>query len=202
MVQSLGVAPFDSRHRTLSQSGFDAHHGFGLGRCGFRPVAEQGKHFPYVSNVLLAQFDRLGIVLGVIVAVGQTESALVGVGDNLIGIAEILNRIKAEKHVVIHRGRGQVSDFRLGAQLGNLFQRRLQRLGSLGLDRLLVRAGGIVVANLLLDRVALGVGRGRSFQNPAQTHQIFVLHFGIGVPRRLVGGNGVSLDPPAAGISK
>ena len=122
MVQSFRIAAFDPRHRTLGQRGFDAHHGLRLGCGGLGLVAEKLKHFLDVRQVLLAQFDRLRVVLGVIVAVGEAESALIGVGDHLIGIAEVLDGFKAEQNIVINHGRGDVGDFRFGANFRNSFQ--------------------------------------------------------------------------------
>src|SRR5580698_7634545 len=67
-------------------------------------------------------------------------------------------------------------------------------------DRFFVRARGIVVADFLRYGVAASV-RGRcSIENCAQPHAVLVLHFRIGIPRRLVGRNRIVLDPSPAGI--
>ena len=100
VVESFGVAPFDPRHGTLGQRGFDAHHGLRFGGSGLGLVAEELEHFLHVRQVGFAQFDRLGVVLSVVVAVGQAESALIGVGDDLIGVVGVLDGFKTEQDIV------------------------------------------------------------------------------------------------------
>ena len=165
-------------------------------------VAEEFEHLLHVCDVGVAQFDRLGVGLEVIVAVGQAESALIGVGDLLVGVVRVLNGFEAEQHVVGDHIGGDVGDLGLGIDIGDLLQPRFERLRSAGFDGLLVGAGSVVVANFLIDRTAVRIRHGRSLQNSAQARQVLILHFGIRVPGRLVGRNGIVLDPAAAGIGE
>ena len=158
VVQRFRIAAFYAGHGPLGQGGFDAHDRLRLGGGRVRLVAKQLKHFLHMCDVLLAQFDGLCVVLRIVVAVGKPESALIGVGNHLVRIAEVLNRIKTEEHIVVGHGRGHVGDFRLGADFCNSLQPWLERFGSLGVDGFLVGTGSIVIADFLVDCTALRIG--------------------------------------------
>ena len=57
---------------------------------GSRAVADQLENFLHVLNVVFARFFRLGVVLGVVVAIGHAQAALIDVGDYVLGVVRIL----------------------------------------------------------------------------------------------------------------
>ena len=57
MVEVLGIAAFNPRHRPFGQRGFDAHHGLRLGGRGIRLIAQQLEHFLYVQHIGFTQLD-------------------------------------------------------------------------------------------------------------------------------------------------
>src|SRR4029077_15536547 len=67
-------------------------------------------------------------------------------------------------------------------------------------DGLLVYAGGVIVADLLVDGATGGAGLGGGFQDIAQDELVVALQLGIDAPARLIGGNAVLLHPAAAGV--
>ena len=200
MIQILRFAPIYQCHRALSQSGFDAHHGLRFRRRYVRLIAQQFKHLLHMRYIGLAQIYRLRVVFHVVIAIGQAQPSLVRFRNLLRSISEVLGGAETEEDVVIHHGRGYIGDLRLRINLRNALQIRLQRRQTLGINCLLVGAGRIVIADLLRGRVALGVRRGSSLQNPAQPAQVLVLHLRVDVPRRLVGRNRIVFYPSAAGI--
>ena len=60
----------------------------------------QLEHLLHVLQVALADFLRLGIVLGVVVAIGQAEAALRHANDHGVGVVGILLGAAAEDHGV------------------------------------------------------------------------------------------------------
>src|SRR5581483_6113954 len=153
-------------------------------------------------QIPLAQLLRRGIVFGVVVAVGKAKSALVGIGDYLAGISKVLDGLEAEEYIVSRHGRCHFGEFLPGTDFGDALEHGLERSRAFRLDCLLVRAGSVIVPELLRDRIALWVSSGRRLQNVAESRRILVLHFRIRVPRGLVGRDGIVLDPPSAGIGE
>ena len=47
-------------------------------------------------QVALARLFRLGIILGVVVAIGKSQASLIDAGDLLLGVIRILNRGRSE----------------------------------------------------------------------------------------------------------
>jgi len=153
---------------------------------------------------LVGLADRLGarVILEVIVAVGQAQPALVRLRDLAGRILEILVGLEAEEGA--HSHALQVGHFarqlRLALQRGDARQLQPDGLGSLGLHPLLVHAGGVEVAHLLVDGVALGVVRRGLLQDLVQHRAVVFRQQAEGAPHHLVGGDGIVLDPLAAGV--
>ena len=76
----------------------------------------------------------------------------------------------------------------------------LERIKALGVHRLFVHAGTVVVANLLLNRTAAGIFHGRLLQYLSQSRFVPFVNFDEAHPLRLVGGNFCRLQPVAAGV--
>ena len=169
VVNLLRIAPAGLVQRALGQAGFNVHHRLGFGRGFLRSVPQQLEHLLYVRNVLLAEFHGLGIVLEVVVAIGQTQPALIHFADDLAGILEVRTRAEAEHDVRTFPV--QASSF-LG-QIGLRFHPRdalevaVEWLRPGLLHRRLVHAGGVVVADLLLVAAAPGLVLRRLFQDRA-----------------------------------
>jgi hypothetical protein len=130
-------------------------------------IAEQGEHVGDMVAVLRAQKGRLGVGTQIIVAVGQAEPALAGVGDVGCRILEVLLRLQLEQDVetanmpVAHERR----DFVRRVQRGNGCQIVAQRRQASALDRCLVHRSGVKIADLP-DRGGHVAGvRRRVFQN-------------------------------------
>ena len=127
------------------------------------------EHAADVLDVALRKVNGIGVVLQVVVAVGQAEPALVQIGDQLGGILKVLIGAEAEEHVhalAVQLGE-QMGKALLILEPGNLVELALERGGAELLNAGLVHAGAVVVANLLVHRGAPGIGGG-FFQNAAQ----------------------------------
>ena len=81
----------------------------------------------------------------------------------------------------------------------DLDQCRPDGLGAPLFDLGLIHAGGIVVANLLGDRVPV-LRDGSLLENSAQILQIVFVELAVNAPRGLVRGDGIVLLPAPAGI--
>src|SRR5713101_299856 len=206
VIQLLRVATLDSGHLALSQFSFDAHDGGSFGGSLLRLVTEEFEDFLNVGHVCLAQLLRLGIFFHVVVAVGEAESALIGFGDLLRGILEVLSGSEGEQRTAAKdRGRelagGEVlRDGLLRLELRDTFQFGSERRGSELVNGSFIHAGRVIVADLLRYRVLGSVGPCSFFEDGAQLREIFVLQLTVGAPVRLVGWDRVVLHPAAAGV--
>jgi hypothetical protein len=122
---------------------------------------------PEVLEVMLPYFHGFRIVLQVIVPVGEPEAALVGLRDHLAGVLEVLSGAELEQrgHAVPMHPHDLGSEFRLVLQIANPLKLRLYGGQSLAIDGLLIHTGGIVITDLLGNRVAAGGRPRRVFQN-------------------------------------
>src|SRR6266536_6702254 len=186
----------------LGQAGLDVHDDLGFGSSFGGGIAQQLQHLLHVLDVLRAKFSRLGIVLKIIVAVGQAETALVEFGDHLAGVLEIGAGPEPEQYLspLAVQADDFVWQFILRLQGGNAFEVWIERLGSGLLDGAFVHAGGVVVADFLLIGAAPGAIGGGLLQNFA--HNVFApfLKFIEAAPPRTVIRIGVMRLPLAAGI--
>ncbi len=62
-----------------------------------RAVSQQSEYFLQVSGILLAKVHRFRIVLQVVIAIRQTQAALVQLGDHFGSILEILTGSHAKQ---------------------------------------------------------------------------------------------------------
>ena len=69
---------------------------FPAAAAGLSPI--NSKTLLHVLNIVLARFFRLGVVFGVVVAVGHAQAALIHVGDHLLGVVRILRRASRKQH--------------------------------------------------------------------------------------------------------
>src|SRR5437763_9837051 len=104
-----------------------------------------------MRDVLLALLFHVGILLGVIVAIGHAEPALSRLRDVARAVLRILTGAKPEK--CADADCVQMRDYL--QQISAVFDRVdalelfFERFRSLGLDRFLVHAAGVVIAYLL-----------------------------------------------------
>ncbi len=79
-------------------------------------------------------------------------------------------------------------------------QLRLQHCRPRRINGSFIHAGGVIVADLLFDRILLRRGCRRFFQNFAQQHSVVIRELGREAPARLVGWNGILLEPASARV--
>ena len=152
MVDLLGIAAIRQLHRAFRQVGLDVHDRLGIGRGFCRGLARELEHALYVLHVIGAELHGLGIRVGVVIAIGHPQSALVSLCDHLRRVLEVLARVEAENRV--HAVVVQISE-QFGQLLGILqfvdtIELGLEDRDAFLVDGGLVHAGGIVVTNLLL----------------------------------------------------
>jgi hypothetical protein len=202
VVSLLGIAALGAVHGGFGQSCFDAQHALGGLRRLLGRLARQRKHLRHVVGVVLADIGHVRVVFDVVIAVRQGEAALVDVGDHVVGIVQVGVGIEVEQRarsVHVHL-RDLVDQRAFVFDCGHAIQFRLERSHSLLVDRLLVHAGAVEVANLLIDAVTAGTASGSFLQNAALDTEIAFVEFGKALPRRPVGGNFRVLHPVAASV--
>ena len=159
VIAILGIAAFGAIHRSLREGGLDAQHGLGgIGRL-FRRLAGQGEDLRDVFDKMLAHLLHLGVVIfDVVVAVGQRQSALIDVSDDLIGVVQVGSGIKIKEWVgPVEMDVGNFLDqCRFVLHRSNTIELRFHGGNPLGVDRLFVHAGAVEVANLLVNGIAAG----------------------------------------------
>src|SRR5713226_2541332 len=156
-----------------------------------------------MGHVPGANFLRLVVVLRVVVAVGQAETARAGEGDNLGGVRVVLIRIEAEEEAA-RAGREMQS----GEHRGKMALRvhpeypveiKLQWPPARFLGRGFVHAGGEIVPDFLLRKASAGSDLRQAVENSPEETLIIVGELAVHAPARLVGRNGVVPDPSPAG---
>ena len=154
-----------------------------------------------MQQIAGANLLRLGIVLGIVIAVRKAQPALPHTHNHGIGVIGILLGAAVEEQGIA--GKMQTSYQR--RKIVNAFdrlhlvERRLHGFGAKLLHRRFVHTCGVVIADLLGDGVR-GLGGGCLFENSPQIVEIILVQLGINVPTDLVGGNGILLLPAAAGV--
>ena len=172
----------------------------GVGLLG--GLAAEGEQLRDVVSVLPAQLHALGVGLQVVVAIWQAESAGADLNNHRGGIHGVLIRPRAKEEIagsiVMQRGDGSEQ---LWPRLECIDPRKLwlDWLVTVGIDGGLVHAGLKVVADLLLDRCAVG-SLGVLLQDAPEKLLILIRKLRVDVPCGLVGGNRVQLLPSTAGV--
>ena len=151
---------------------------------------------------MLAHLRVLGIILDVVVAVGQGETTLIHVGNHHVRIVEIRRRIKPEQAVRADHVRvcNDVNERRLVGCGRHPIQLRLERIQSLRIRRLLIHARPEIVADLLLDRAPRRSARSCLLENASEGDEIPFIQFREADPLCLIRGNFRLLQPVPAGI--
>ena len=134
-------------------------------RCAARPARRRGpvaalsrqassQHAGHVLEVRLALLLRLGVVLQVVVAVGQAQAALAQAGDGLLWSRACRGRSRSGRARAARRASCSPSS-RNRSCFDEIASTRarigIERLRALCLDAGLVHAGRVVVADLGLD---------------------------------------------------
>ena len=96
MVIGFRGAPLDSRRGIFSQLGLDLHHG----RCFLRRligrIAHQLESARHMLHIFIASCLQLCIVARVVIAIGQTQTALHQLRDNRGRVFEVLAGAETE----------------------------------------------------------------------------------------------------------
>ncbi len=168
-----------------------------------RFLSRELEHLRHVCHVLVAQLHGLLVLLEVVVALGQAQAGLDGGRDDHGGVLAVFLGAEVEEHVRAHRL--QAAD--LGAQARHVLDRvdpgELGRNGSeaVGLDRRLVHAGAVEVAELaLLGSGGRGFVGGQPLEDRVQVLQVALPQLVEGSPARAVRGDRVLLQPAAVGV--
>ena len=202
MVDLQRVAVVGLGHRCLRQRLLDAQDGLGVGPGGLRLRAEEAQRALHVRLVLGADVHHARVVLQVVVTVGEAEAPLLHAGDDLRGVLQVLLRAELEERRRAHavevrdcaRQAGEVGD---GVDPGH---GRRERLDVRLLDRLLIHAGCIEIAEVLREGL-VGRGLGHVALQDLLERRLVLLADGVeAAPPRLVVGDGVGLDPAAARV--
>ena len=176
-------------------------------------VSEQLEHPHQVVAIAIARLARLGVVLEVVVAVRQTEPALVDDGDDRGGVLRVLLGAETEQQTGPGVLPSQPQVDALGMQAGDLrdqgllrldggdpLQLGLQRVETPRLDSRLVHAGGVKVTDHPLHPATPGVRRRRFLENLPQDREVALLQLAAAPPGPPVGRDRVALHPRAAGV--
>ena len=201
MIGLLRIAPRHSVQRAEGQLGLECQNRPGM-RGGIGLVfAGQNQHMGDMGPIVAAQFQARRVGLEIIVAVRQTHAALIGDGDHGFCVLGVLSGAEAEQG--LDTGAVEGADHRpkpcFVADRVDLLQQRLQRPKTALLDACLIHTGGVEIADLLRIRGRLGC---RFFQNRAQFFLVPQRQHMIQTPAGFVGGDGVGVDPAAAGIAE
>ena len=161
-------------------------------------VAGQLEHLRHVLHVGVAQLLRILVVFEVVVTVGHPEASHADAGDHRRGVLEVRSGAEAEERAdalgVRGEQRRQVGGTR---QCANAIEVLLERRETLGVDRFLVHAARVVVANPA--RVGVGrVGLRGRLEDVAQHGVVTLLQLVKPPVARLIARQRVRLDPAAA----
>ena len=159
VIELVGIAALDASERRFGQGGLDAEDGGGVLLRLSGGHAGEGEDLGDVGEVFLAGLFALGVGFDVVVAVGQAEAASGDFGDDLVGVAGILGGSGVEEE-----GAASVAVERTEVGNESFAARKLVDGGEFRgegscaalVDGFGVHAGGEVVADLLLDGVAVG----------------------------------------------
>jgi len=201
MIDGLGIAALGVGHGGFGEFGFEGEDvgGVALGVSG--GLAGEGEHFGDVDYVFRADLLILVAGAGVVVALGEAQTALIDDGDLLAGVFEVLLFAEAKEDVDVVAleltgERGEVV-FRNGV---NLIEEGLEGSEALLVDEGGVHAGGVVVADFLLVGRAGGVGSGVPGEDAVELLGVDVVEGVELVDGGLVGGDGIGGGEVAAGV--
>ncbi len=119
-----------------------------------------------MRDILFARLHRFGILAEIIIPLGESQTALIGLADHHVGILEILAGAEIEKDIHSHllqasylgRKIHRTRDVRDAIEFG------LEGRQTFGLDGFLVHARRIVIADFL----RIGIAAGWLLSPPAQ----------------------------------
>ncbi len=202
VIQLLRIAATGRVERPLGQAGFNLHDDLRLGRGFGFIVAQQHKHFRDVLDVFLAQVNRLGVVLEIVVAIGQAQAALIHFGNHLARVLEVGVGVEAEQYI----GALAMQPHDLARQPFLRLDGRdaleivLQRLRTGLLDGPFIHAAGVVIADLLFVEAAARTVDRRLLENVAHNILAALRKFVEAPPGGTVGGNRILRHPLAARV--
>ena len=159
-----------------------------------------------MRDVLLALLFHVGILLGVVIAIGHTEAALHGLRNVTRAVLCILTGAKIEKRV--YPDAVQMPD--LGEHVLPIFHRLdsaeffLERLSPHRLDRLFVHSAGVIIADFLCFRreLRIDVYLRCLAGNRVQRVVVALDQLIEGAPPGILWWNLGSLDPCAGGVAE
>ena len=169
VVGVVRIAERDVVERVLRQPRLEREDGVG-GVFRRRPSGELQRALD-VGAILLSRLDEARLGLHVVVAIGQPEAAGKDLRDGARRLVLIGERRESERHR--HAEIVQTADHLLhvGCVLHrvDLGEQRGQRLHTRRIDRGLIHARRVVIADLLLDAAPRPVALGQLFEDVAET---------------------------------
>nr|WP_255505581.1 hypothetical protein [Alkalisalibacterium limincola] len=150
LVAVVGVAQFHQAQRAGRQAHLDADHAAGLLGQLVGRHAGQRQHALHMAAIASQQGAGLGVLAQVVVAIGQAQPTLGGVGDGLpeIGQVDVGTEVECHRHACRMQRRDRVGHVARASHAVDLRQQRGQRAGALRLDSGLVQAARQKVASI------------------------------------------------------
>src|SRR5581483_8854044 len=160
-------------------------------------LPEQLEHIGHMLDVLFANLLVFRARARVVIALRQAEAALIGFGDFLVSILEILIGAVAEESIDILQVKigNDWSKLSFALDVCNAIEFRLQRSQALFLDRRFIHARRVKVADLLIDCTALGIVYRSFLKNVAQDETIALGELGVASIGALVRRDRILLQP-------
>ena len=201
VIEILRIPARRAVHRRGRQLGLEREHGIGVGLRCLGGIAEELEHLGRILDELLPPLDGLRIGLQVVVAIGQAQPALVDLGDHPTRVVRVGSRTEGEERR--NAARVQLGDHveqaRLVLHRIHPLQIRRDRRRAPRLDRRLVHAGRIVVADLLLERAVRHTRLPGVLEDRGEPLLVVLAHLVVAPEPRLVGRQRVARAPAAAG---
>ena len=199
MIRRLRIALLNFGQGVLGKSGLDRHDRLCVG-IGLRlRLADKREHFAHVCDVRGPERDALVVGVRIVIAVRQSEAALIelsDVGGTVLGVgtrAESEERIDA---VDLQRGNHRCHALRID-DAADLGEQRVERGRSGLLDRRGVHAARVVVADLLFVGSRGGVALRSRLKNLVRHLTIFIDQNVRRTELRIRRRNRMILDPSA-----
>lgn len=159
MLQLVRIAALGSGLGGGRQRHFHAHDGIGMRPRRLGSVAEQTEHLLHVLHVAIADLFRFRVVFRVVVTIRQAEAALVDIRNLLLGVVRVLCRAGPEHQfgagVFQLQARDNLRQIACGLDGGDQVQLWLDRRNPPPVHRRFIHARPVVVADLLVHRVAI-----------------------------------------------
>ena len=155
-----------------------------------------------MPDILFARFFCSGAGAGIVIALRKSQATLVGFSDDRSSVFKVLVGTVAEECISIYGMQvgQQTGKVRFGFKRIDAVQFRLNRSNAFAFNRSFIHAGGVEVANLLLNGAAVRTFSSGFLQDVAQDEAVAFSQFGVTSIGGLVAGHGILLEPSSTGI--